>query len=110
MNQGDHVIPKPEGVEFLIVMHNAFAQTADAAKRWFTRLQRFHVHFSPAEVASKRIGRGVIRFVLALKIVVDDDRGERNKNSISCKKAATSDLILRNFKTVCERISDSGHE
>ena len=121
----DHVdatLSREPGVSVHIVLDNYATHKTPAVKRWFLRHPEYHLHFIPtssswlnqverffAEIAEKRIRRGVFKSVQALEQAINEYLAEHNADPKPFAWVADADAILDRIKRVCERTSDSGH-
>ncbi len=112
-------LPPPDRAVVLCVDEKSGAQALD-----LTQLdhRRFVVHFTPAsaswlnqverffaEVAERRIRRGVFKSVEALETAIGFSLAAQNANPTPFKWTATADLILRTVEDVRKRSHNSGH-
>ncbi|WP_037855465.1 IS630 family transposase [Streptomyces sp. NRRL S-31] len=112
----------PAGLQVHLILDNYATHTTPDIKKWLLAHPRFHLHFTPtsaswlnlverwfAELAQKKLKRGVHRSVQALERDIRSWLADWNENPRPFVWTKTADEILDKVTAYCRRISDSGH-
>ena len=106
----------PEGLDIHIVMDNYATHKTPKIKAWLARRPHYHVHFTPtsaswinqverwfAELARKRLRRGVHTSVHQLEADIHAFIDRHNKNPRPFKWTKSADQILASVKRFCHK-------
>lgn len=112
----------PAELDVHLIMNNYGTHKTPAAKRWFVRHPRFHVHFTPtsaswlnqierwfATLSEKQIRRGTHRSTVALENAIRDYLEIYNEDPKPFAWSKSAHDILASIQRFCMRTSDSRH-
>ena len=108
--------PVPAGLGAHIIVDNYGTHKTAIIRKWFAKLPRFHVHFTPtygswmnlverwfAEITNKRIRRGVFRSVKELEAAIREYIEVHNENPKPFVWTKTADQILASIARFAQR-------
>ncbi|MFI1360268.1 IS630 family transposase [Streptomyces sp. NPDC020898] len=112
----------PAGLDVHLICDNYATHKTEAIKKWMLAHPRFQLHFTPtssswlnmverwfAEMANKKLRRGVHRSVQALERDIRAWIADWNNNPRPYVWTKSADQILESLAAYCRRIKDSGH-